>query len=105
MYVHTFFQRNKVGVVARLAARDIRSNLGSNVDLLRRETGLDPGTAGKSQVCRVLKEKNMVNVPEEEGWRVPYLQKFLSERLMAHYTKYVQGEKRLQGLVDSLVVN
>lgn len=95
----------EVSVVARLVARDIRTSLGSNLALIRRETGLDPWTVGRGHLCQVLKEKAKVKVPEGEGWRVTLLQKLLCERQRAHYSGDEPEEKRLQGLVDSLVVN
>ena len=44
-------------------------------------------------------------VPEADFWRVALLQKLLSERLLANYAANVENEKRLEGLVSSLVQN
>ena len=108
---HGFFRSlldspsHEVAVIARLKARDIRTNLGSNLALLQRETGLDPWVTGKGQLDTALKKQARVNVPDQDGWRVPYLRKLLSERLRAHYSSDQQEEKRIQSLIDLLVVN
>ena len=51
--------------------------------------------------------KKVVNVPESDAWRVPYLGKLLEQRDMLVY----QGEKeshekdKLQEMIDSLCTN
>ena len=108
---HGFFRSlldspsHEVAVIARLTARDIRTNLGSNLALLKRETGLDPWVTGKGQLDTALKNQARVNVPKQDGWRVPYLRKLLSERLRSYYSSDQQEEKRIQRLIDSLIVN
>ena len=95
----------EVVVVALLAARDLRSNLGSNLDLVRRMTKLDPWTVGRGQLRSALDRAVRKEVPDQDSWRVPYLQKLLTWRLQAHYTAD-QGEfERLEGLINSLVSN
>ena len=96
----------EVQVAVRLAARDIRSSVGSNLALLRKESGgLDPWTAGPGQLKKALLQKEASAVPPVDAWRVPFLQRLLEERLQYFYTGDKVQEKRVQGLIDSLVVN
>ena len=89
-------------VVAMLAARDVRSNLGKNLSLVRETTGLDPWTARPGQLRAAL---NLREVPEMDQYRVPLLKKLLGQRLHAHYMADVKEEERLKALIDSLVLN
>ena len=94
---------SKVMVVAMLAARDIRSTVGSNLALLRNKTGLDPWTAGRCQLKAALELATRKEVPELDYWRPQLLQKLLSARLLAHYSADLEEEERLTNLIDSLV--
>ena len=44
-------------------------------------------------------------VPEPDFWRIGFLQKLLSERLLANYAADTENRSRLEGLVSSLVQN
>ena len=50
---------HEVTVVALLAARDLRSSLGSNLALVREETGLDPWVAGRAELRAALEEDHL----------------------------------------------
>ena len=95
----------EVAVVARLAARDLRSSVGTNLALLQRETGLDPWVVGPGHLRAVLLDKARVVVPDQDKWRVPYLERLLAERLQAYYTADTLAEEQLTVLINSLVVN
>ena len=88
-----------------VAAWDLRSNLGSNLALVRELTGLDPWVAPRSQLSAALEAADRRKIPESDSWRPPFLQKLLTERLEAYYTGEEDEEKRLQGLIQSLVTN
>ena len=111
MHCRSFFHSllaspsREVAVVARLAARDVRSSVGANLALIRRETGLDPWAVGPGHLRAALLEADRVEVPPGEEWRVKYLWRLLAERLHAHYTADIETEERLQELIDSLVIN
>ena len=96
---------HEVSVVASLAARDVRSNLGANLALIRRETGLDPWVVGPCQLKQALESAELADIPETDRWRIPYLNKLLSQKLEAHYNGDLHEEKNLRSLIDSLVVN
>ena len=76
---------SEVAVVARLAARDLRSSVGANLALLQWETGLDPWAIGPGHLRAALVAKDIVVVPDVDKWRVPYLERLLSQRLQAYY--------------------
>ena len=92
-------------MVANLAARDIRSNLGSNLALLREETGLDPWTVGPEQLKKALIDAEVVEVPRGEEWRIQYLEKLLEQYQLQHYLGNIDEEEKLKCLIDSLVIN
>ena len=91
--------------MALLAARDLRSSLGSNLALVREETGLDPWVAGRAELRAALEAADRAPVPQLDSWRAPALVKLLTARLQAHYAADREEEGRLQGLIDSLVIN
>ena len=97
----------EVQVAARLAVRDIWSPVGSNLALLRQESGrLDPWTCSPGQLRAALLRSEAVPVPDRDGWRIPYLQRLLSEKQdYYYYSGDVLNEKHTAGLIDSLVVN
>ena len=96
----------EVQVAVRLAARDLRSPVGSNLALLRKETGgLDPWTAGPGQLKRALLQSEAKPVPTQDAWRVPFLRRLLEERLHHFYMGDKLQESRFQGPIDSLIVN
>ena len=106
---HGFFKgliaspSHEVAVVALLAARDIRSTVGSNLAQLRNMTGLDPWATGRSQLKAALELSTRNEVPEHNHWRLQLLQKLLSARLEAHYLSDLVEEERIATLINSLV--
>ncbi len=92
-------------MAALLAARDIRSNLGSNLAQVKELTGLDPWVAGRGELRAALEAADQAPVPQLDSWRAPALEKLLSARLRAHYTADTWEEARLQSLIDSIVIN
>ena len=92
-------------MVARLAARDIRSSVGINLALLRRETGLDPWLASPSQLKAALLSSSMVEVPDQDRRRIPYSDRLLEEGMGAYYKGDEEEVKRVQSLLGSLCIN
>ena len=95
----------EIQTAARISARDIRRNLGANVRLLYDTTGVDPWDESPNTVKRLIREKEMVHVDEDDLWRLSYLRRLLSERTVAHYQHEQDKEESLQSLIDSLVIN
>ena len=92
-------------VLAILASRDLRSNLGSNVNLVKLDTGIDPWILDKEACKSILTNKYKTSVPLDEVWRVRYLETLVSDRLVAHYYGNDEEEQRLSNLINSLVIN
>ena len=95
----------EVSVMARLAARDIRSNLGSNVRLLQEETGLDPWVTTPQEMKSKLRELSIPEIPEEDQWRIGYLTKLLNAKQQAYFEYNKEEEQYISNLIASLVVN
>ena len=87
----------EVRIMSVVAGSDIRSTVGRNVSGLKGEFGLDPWCAFPRQFKR---SYILYETPEEDKWRLPLLQKLLSER----YEMSVCGEDvhYIQGLIESL---
>jgi len=96
----------EVRVAALLAGRDIRSTVGSNLALLRLESGgLDPWTVSAGRLKAALVRAETAPVPPADAWRVPYLRRLLQERLQYHYNGNNKEEERVKSLINSLVRN
>ena len=96
----------EVQVAVRLASRDLRSSVGSNLALLRHESGgLDPWTASPGKLKEALVKAEEAVVPVEDVWRIEYMKRLLTERLTHHYNGNKEEEKRTGKLLDSLVIN
>jgi hypothetical protein len=95
----------EVQVAALLAARDLRSSIGSNLALLRAESGLDPWTCSPGRLREALLRAEEVPVPPADAWRAPYMERLLAERLVHFYSGNDKEVQRVQGLLDSLATN
>ena len=93
---HKFFHRlldsdsSEVQIVARLAARDLRSNLGRNLQYMREETGLDPwvyGNFGKAPCRRnnvFMADVCARPVPLDSRFSIPVLFYIKVRRIKSH---------------------
>ena len=95
----------EVRVMSRLLARDIRSVTGKNLSHVKVVSGLDPWCTSNSKMREALVAAEVVEVPQQDRWRLPYLSSLLSQRRVAHITAQEDDEKWLTGLIDSLVKN
>ena len=108
---HTFFisllssPSLEVRIISRLAARDLRSNLGSNLRMMSEETGLDPWQAAPSLMKVRLRESNMTRPPREDLWRLEYLSKLIEARQLAYYNCDKDNESQMTELINSLTIN
>ena len=78
----------EINILARVVTRDIRSTTARNLRLLEKETDGLTWLSSSLKIKEALSKK-VVNVPESDAWRVPYLGKLLEQRDMLVY----QGEK------------
>ena len=96
---------NEVRFLSRMMARDIQSVTGKNLRYVQEVTNLDPWTTSYGKLKTALKTEEMVAVPMQDRWRLPYLSTLLSQRREAHTMVMEDEEKRLTDLIDSLVIN
>ena len=82
----------EITVAVRLAARDVRSNLGSNLAWIREETNMDPWSINKSTLRSLLTLVETETPTEADQWRVPYLASLLDQRLYYHYNAHNEME-------------
>ena len=92
----------EVSVVVNLVSRDIRTTTGSNLDLIKELTGLDPWECTSREVKMVLAEtyKEMNN---HDMWRIPYLGKLLALRGELH--SQLLDTNDVTNLINSVCVN
>jgi hypothetical protein len=83
---------HEVTVMANLAARDVRSTTGSNIKLLEDSSGLNPGEYGTFRMKQELEKKDVVDIPEQDNWRINYLASLLEQRQVQHYEGNVEEE-------------
>ena len=92
---------SEVQVMARLAARDMTTQLGRNLELVREITGLNPRNDPLFKIKRKLVELDFVEVPAQDKWRVPYLCSLIHARREATYMASDEDISRLNELIDS----
>ena len=90
--------------MAYFVGRDLRTTTGRNLRLIAEESGLNPWISSSSQVKKALSEQ-VSDIPEEDTWRIPYLELLLEQRQVAHYGGYEDEESRLSELINSLCIN
>jgi hypothetical protein len=96
----------EVQVAVRLAARDLRSSVGSNLAILRQESGgLDPWAVSPGQLKTALLKAETAAIPAQDVWRIAFLRRLLAERLQHFYDGDKIKEESVRELIDSLVVN
>ena len=96
---------HEVQVIARLAARDLRSHLGSNLRLLRDRTGCDPWTASRDEKKMRLRDSYCSHIPDEVTWRILLMDKLLQSRQTAYYGMNEDDKNHLTELINSLARN
>ena len=95
----------EISVLARLAARDLRSNLGSNLRLLTDESGLNPWLSSPSLMKRRLRENDVTEPPSQDKWRLEFLRKLLTARQIAHYECQDDTEQEITNIINALIIN
>ena len=91
----------EVQVLSRLSARDVRSNLGSNLSHIQRESRLDPWIFGGERLKDQLCDFHHVPVPEADSWRIGYMAKLQCQRLLHHFNG-CEKDEHLEAIVHSL---
>ena len=95
----------EVAVLSRIAARDIRSTLGKNIQKIREITQLDPWSMKKAELHAALEQGLHIEVPKENSWQPRCLANMLAARSQAFFRADENEFVRLTSLIDSLVTN
>ena len=95
----------EVAVLARIAARDIRSTLGRNIQKIREITQLDPWSVKKTELHAALEQGLHIEIPKVDSWRPRCLANMLAARSQAFFRADEDEYVRLTSLIDSLVTN
>ena len=95
----------EVQVLSRFLARDVQSVTGKNLRLVQEITQLNPWTASYGRLKEALVTEELVEVPQVDSWRLPYLCTLLGQRKEAATKALEEEEKRLDYLIQSLVIN
>ena len=95
----------EVTVLARIAARDVRSSLGKNLTRIKDLTHLDPWTATKAQIQFGLDQALQIPVPARDQWRPGLMVKMLAEKSGAHFRADEEEVRRITALIESLATN
>ena len=94
----------EVVIKCGVARIDNRTTTGKNLEMMRRETGLNKKVSIVGEVQEQL-AKLVTTVPKEDKWRMVYLARLLSEWGEAYYKSEEEEVIRLSGLFDSLCIN
>ena len=92
----------EVALVASLAGRDKSSTTGINLAKIHAETGLNPFTVSPKKV-RVALEEREETVPTQDLWRIPLLQKLLTQR--CDLVVSCDNTDEINSLIDSLCIS
>ena len=92
----------EVRVLFNLVSRDLQSVTAKNIKLIKELADTDILTVGSHNVKEALHEKQVVNIPVENGMKVKYLSSLLRELQEAKYSVKEDQVKYLENLIDSL---
>ena len=95
----------EVSVLANLIARDLRSVTGRNLNLINEMSRCNVRSDSLAKVKAALLETEIVDIADEDKWRVIYLNKLLNQRQEWHYLGEEHEKEQVQKLIDSLCVN
>ena len=100
-----FSSSREVCFLSKLLARDVRSTIGRNLNLIADLSRMNPWTANQNDIRDALIAKETVPVPVMDKWRLPYLCSLLSQRSEAYYNGNDEEVKILSSYIGSLVTN
>lgn len=92
-------------VLSRYLGRDVQSVTGRNLRLIQDTVKLNPWNISNTKLKVALVSAETVEVPMVDRWRLPYLCTLLSQRREASNNAMEEEEKRIDELIESLVLN
>ena len=87
-------------MAANVAGRDVQSVTGFNLAMIKRELDLNPWDVAPSTIIDSFKP---VQPPDEDKWRIPYLEKLLVERDLIETN--LEDTKWIDSLIESICIN
>ena len=94
-----------MSMMAGLVSRDISTTTGANLRLLANTSGLCPWQSGQLAFRDAVTTNELVQVMEVDKWRIPLLDKLLSQRQTMYYTGEEEELTRIDDLINSLCIN
>ena len=91
---------HEVRTMVAMVSWDLRTVTGKNIRTVECKSGCDTWTDSTGRVREAVMERELVAVPEEDAWRLPYLAKLLERRQRQYYLGL--GTEDVQELIDSL---
>ena len=86
-----------------LVSRDLQCTTAESLKLVKDSSGLDAWTAWPRELKQAIQEKQLVDIPPQEAWKIEYLKSLLSQLQVAKQLVQEDRIKYIQGLIDSLV--
>ena len=96
---------HEVQILSRYLARDVQSVTGRNLRLIHDLSLLNPWTAQLGHIRQALILSELVEVPEMDRWRLPYLCSLLTKRREMRTLALENEENYISDLISSLVRN
>ena len=87
-----------------IVSRDLQCTTAKNLKLVRDSSGLNPWTAGPYKLKEALHQNQMVDIPQQDVWKVGYLRSLLGQLQEAKHLVQEDKTKYIQGLIDSLAL-
>ena len=94
----------EVRVLFNYVARDLQSTTAQNIKMVRDMSGLDPWTAVPWMLKEALFKKQLVDIPQQDVWKVEYLRSLLGQLQEAKQLVQKDRIDYIQDLIDSLVL-
>ena len=95
----------EVQVLSRIQARNVQSVTGNNLRYIEALSGENPWTVSSNRLRTALTVQELVEVPEQDIWRLTYLRSLISQRREAKFEAEEAEEERITELINSLVIN
>ena len=94
----------EVRVLFNYVSRDLQCTTAKNLKMVRDMSGLDPWTAGSWKLKEALHQKQLVDIPHQDVWKVEYLKSLLGQLQLAKQLVQEDRIDYIQDLIDSLVL-
>ena len=88
-----------------MLARDMRTTLAKNLAYVERLTGQDAWAANPNLIRTIVSQKKIVEPPDVDIWRLPYLTKLLGQRQLLLKLGMDEEKEEVQELINSLCIS